>query len=70
MGNYFIIFRKILVDGLPPSIKEGRMVSFEISGEGSIPRVLVEQPKIVDKNKNPLLAFKRTLVDKTDVMQV
>lgn len=52
------------------SITKGRLLTFEISGEGNLPHVTVSRPKILNKKRNPLLVFKRTLLGKSSKMKI
>uniref|UniRef100_H2XZ27 Hydin adenylate kinase-like domain-containing protein n=1 Tax=Ciona intestinalis TaxID=7719 RepID=H2XZ27_CIOIN len=54
------------VDGLPSSVAKGRNLSFEITGEGNLPRVTVMSPKVRNKSGEPLLVFQRLLLQRTE----
>ena len=58
------------VDGLPSNVARGKNLSFEISGEGSLPRVIVTEPKVRNNNGEPLLVFPRMYVGKSSSLQL
>ncbi|XP_076808093.1 hydrocephalus-inducing protein homolog isoform X2 [Clavelina lepadiformis] len=66
MNNYMCNF-EAAVEGVPTSVR-GRNLFFEISGEGNLPRVSVEQPLVRNKLGEPLLVFQRLLLARREVL--
>lgn len=60
MMQYGAIFEAIVEHGDPLS-KTGKLV-FELRGEGTLPTLLVGKPEEEDKEGNPVLKFKKTMV--------
>uniref|UniRef100_H2YKD6 Uncharacterized protein n=1 Tax=Ciona savignyi TaxID=51511 RepID=H2YKD6_CIOSA len=67
MNSYSCHF-EATVDGLPSSVAKGRNLSFEISGEGNLPRVSVMRPRVRNKAGEPLLVFQRLLLERAECL--
>ncbi|XP_074055255.1 hydrocephalus-inducing protein homolog isoform X3 [Macrotis lagotis] len=65
MQSYQCVFEASL-DGLPNFLSKTRNISFDIVGEGNLPRVTVVRPILCNQNGNPLFLFKRLLVGQSD----
>lgn len=63
-------FLQANVDGLPSNVARGKNLCFEISGEGSLPRVIVTEPKVRNSAGEPLLVFPRMYVGKSSSLQL
>ncbi|XP_073515931.1 hydrocephalus-inducing protein homolog isoform X2 [Phyllobates terribilis] len=50
------------VEGIPSSLSKSRTLIFDLSGEGSLPRVTVLRPTLRNKRGNPVLLFQRLLI--------
>ncbi|XP_030060864.1 hydrocephalus-inducing protein homolog [Microcaecilia unicolor] len=61
MQSYSCVF-EALVDGASSLVSKARHLTFEISGEGNLPRVSILRPVLRNKHGNPLLLFKRLLI--------
>ncbi|XP_032984537.1 hydrocephalus-inducing protein homolog [Rhinolophus ferrumequinum] len=61
MQTYQCIFEATL-DGLPSNLTKNRSLTFDIMGEGNLPRVTVVRPILQNQYGNPLLLFKRLLL--------
>uniref|UniRef100_G3VZI4 HYDIN axonemal central pair apparatus protein n=1 Tax=Sarcophilus harrisii TaxID=9305 RepID=G3VZI4_SARHA len=61
MQSYQCLFEAFL-DGLPNFLSKNRSLSFDIFGEGNLPRVTVVRPILYNNKGNPLLLFKRLLL--------
>ena len=53
-----------IFEAVVDNVNEGKnkTLSFELRGEGTLPRIIVEKPSLKSKNGLPLLKFKRLLV--------
>ncbi|ORY39534.1 hypothetical protein BCR33DRAFT_853320, partial [Rhizoclosmatium globosum] len=51
-------------------ISKSKTLSFELRGEGTLPRVTVEAPMLKNKNGLPLLKFKKLLVGASQVLPI
>ncbi|KAM6223795.1 hydrocephalus-inducing protein homolog [Rhynchocyon petersi] len=58
MQTYQCIFEASL-DGLPSNLAKNRNLTFDIVGEGNLPRVSIVRPILHNQLGNPLLLFKR-----------
>ncbi|XP_068943597.1 hydrocephalus-inducing protein homolog [Petaurus breviceps papuanus] len=65
MQTYQCLFEASL-DGLPNFLSKARNLTFDIVGEGNLPRVTVTRPILYNQKGNPLLLFKRLLVGHTE----
>nr|XP_023493063.1 hydrocephalus-inducing protein homolog isoform X2 [Equus caballus] len=61
MQTYQCIFEATL-DGLPSNLTKNRNLTFDITGEGTLPRVTVVRPILYNQHGNPFLLFKRLLL--------
>ncbi|XP_013359426.1 PREDICTED: hydrocephalus-inducing protein homolog isoform X2 [Chinchilla lanigera] len=61
MQTYQCIFEATL-DGLPSTLARTRGLVFDVSGEGTLPRVTIMRPILYNQHGNPLLLFKRLLL--------
>ncbi|XP_036605974.1 hydrocephalus-inducing protein homolog [Trichosurus vulpecula] len=65
MQSYQCLFEASL-DGLPNFLSKTRNLTFDIIGEGNLPRVTVLRPILYNQKGNPLILFKRLLVGQTE----
>lgn len=57
------------IDGVPQSvIKNGRSLTFDVSGEGNLPRISILQPTVRNKKGQPLALFQRLLVGRKQTL--
>ncbi|KAM4722980.1 hydrocephalus-inducing protein homolog [Rhinophrynus dorsalis] len=61
MQTYQCIF-EAAVEGAGSAFSRNRNLSFDISGEGNLPRVTISRPVLRNKRGNPLLLFQRLLM--------
>uniref|UniRef100_A0A8D0GGN3 HYDIN protein n=1 Tax=Sphenodon punctatus TaxID=8508 RepID=A0A8D0GGN3_SPHPU len=61
MQNYQCIFEASL-DALPSLLSKSRSLTFDITGDGNLPRVTIVRPILRNKRGNPLLLFKKLLL--------
>ncbi len=45
---------------------KGRSLTFEVTGEGNLPRITITKPSIRNKRGQPLLLFKRILLGRLE----
>ncbi|XP_075181569.1 hydrocephalus-inducing protein homolog [Anomaloglossus baeobatrachus] len=50
------------VEGITSLLSKSRTLTFDIGGEGSLPRVTILRPTLRDKHGNPVLLFQRLLI--------
>ena len=65
LQSYSAIFEAV-IDGLAPNQARGRTLTFEVAGEGNLPRISVCKPTVRNKRGQPLLLFKRNLVGRAE----
>lgn len=58
------------IETVPQNQPKGRALTFELSGEGNLPHVLITKPAVHNKKGQPLLLFKRSLVGRTQALPV
>lgn len=63
--NFSAMFEAI-IDGLSPNQARGKTLTFEISGDGNLPRISITKPTVRNKRGQPLLLFKRNLVGRSE----
>uniref|UniRef100_A0A2K6GI20 HYDIN axonemal central pair apparatus protein n=1 Tax=Propithecus coquereli TaxID=379532 RepID=A0A2K6GI20_PROCO len=61
LQTYQCIFEATL-DGLPSNLAKNRGLTFDITGDGNLPRVTIVRPVLHNQHGNPLLLFKRLLL--------
>uniref|UniRef100_A0A8C8S7Z5 HYDIN n=1 Tax=Pelusios castaneus TaxID=367368 RepID=A0A8C8S7Z5_9SAUR len=61
MQTYQCIF-EAFIDGLPSLVAKSRNLTFDITGDGNLPRVTILRPVLRNRRGNPLLLFKRLLL--------
>ena len=57
-----------LVEGVPAAFGKPRSLVFEVSGEGTLPRVSLTQPTARNRRGQPLLRFRRLLLGRTEAL--
>ncbi|XP_021264314.1 hydrocephalus-inducing protein homolog isoform X3 [Numida meleagris] len=62
MQSYQCIFEASLETQASPAVIKAQSLTFDISGEGNLPRVTVLRPVLHNKRGNPLLLFKKLLL--------
>ncbi|XP_026975142.1 hydrocephalus-inducing protein homolog [Sagmatias obliquidens] len=67
MQTYQCIFEATL-DGLPSNLAKNQSLTFDIVGEGNLPRVTVVRPILYNQHGNPLLLFKRLLLGHSETL--
>ena len=55
------------VDGMPSAMSKYRNLTFDIQGEGNLPRITVVRPTARNKKGAPVLLFRRLLLGRTQV---
>lgn len=55
------------VDGMPSAMSKYRNLTFDIQGEGNLPRINVARPTARNKKGAPVLLFRRLLLGRTQV---
>ncbi|XP_052816168.1 hydrocephalus-inducing protein homolog isoform X2 [Mya arenaria] len=65
MQSFTAIFEAV-IDGLSPNQARGKNLTFEISGDGNLPRISIRKPTVRNKRGQPLLLFKKNLVGHTE----
>lgn len=56
------------VDGMPSAMSKYRNLTFDIQGEGNLPRISVIRPTVRNKKGAPVLLFRRLLLGRTQVL--
>ncbi|XP_055993028.1 hydrocephalus-inducing protein homolog [Sorex fumeus] len=69
LQTYQCIF-EVTVEGLSSNLTKNRNLSFDIVGEGTLPRVTVVRPILHDQFGNPLLLFKRLLIGRSQTLPI
>ncbi|XP_070194710.1 hydrocephalus-inducing protein homolog isoform X4 [Littorina saxatilis] len=64
MQSYNAIF-EAAIEGVSQNQARGKSLSFEVAGEGNLPRVTVARPTVRNKRGQPLLLFKKILLGTT-----
>ncbi|CAM5150043.1 unnamed protein product [Eretmochelys imbricata] len=65
MQSYQCIF-EAFIDGLPSLVAKSRNLTFDITGDGNFPQVTILRPVLRNKRGNPLLLFKRLLLEHSE----
>nr|XP_008172895.2 hydrocephalus-inducing protein-like [Chrysemys picta bellii] len=65
MQSYQCVF-EAFIDGLPSLVAKSRNLTFDIIGDGNFPRVTILRPVLRNKRGNPLLLFKRLLLERSE----
>ena len=50
------------IDGVPQNQSRGRSLTFDVAGEGNLPRISVNKPSVRNKKGQPLALFSRILI--------
>lgn len=58
------------IEGVPSNQARGRTLTFDISGEGNLPRISIQKPTVRNKRGQPLLLFKKILLGRNDMMNL
>ncbi|XP_068693384.1 hydrocephalus-inducing protein homolog [Montipora foliosa] len=58
------------VDGMPTAMSKYRNLTFDIQGEGNLPRINVVRPTARNKKGAPVLLFRRLLLGRSQVLQL
>ena len=53
------------IDGVPQNQAKGRNLTFEVAGEGNLPRISIMKPSVRNKKGQPLLLFRRNLIGRS-----
>ncbi|XP_007442069.2 hydrocephalus-inducing protein homolog, partial [Python bivittatus] len=61
MQTYQCIF-EASVDAVPSVVAKSRALSFEVTGDGSLPRITIVRPVLRNKKGSPLLLFRKLLL--------
>ncbi|KAK3085440.1 hypothetical protein FSP39_003318 [Pinctada imbricata] len=69
MQTFNAIF-EAAIEGVPTNQAKTRNLTFEISGEGNLPRISIMKPLIRNKRGQALLLFKRNLVGRTETLPI
>lgn len=65
MQHYSALF-EASIDGVPASQAKSRNLSFEVAGDGNLPRISILKPTTRNKKGQPLLLFKKNLVNRKE----
>ncbi|XP_057292027.1 hydrocephalus-inducing protein-like [Hydractinia symbiolongicarpus] len=69
MQSYSCIFETI-VEGLSASVSKGRSLTFEVQGDGNLPRISVLKPITTNMKGVPAIVFSKLLLGRSQVMSV
>jgi hydrocephalus-inducing protein len=72
MQSYSAIF-DVAVDGQPKTTKDARIVpnfSFELHGEGHLPRVTILRPAVRNKKAQTMVIFNKLLLGRQAIQQL
>lgn len=69
MQSYSAIF-EAAVDGMPSVVSKYRNLTFDIQGDGNLPRITVLRPSSRNKKGASVLLFRRLLLGRTQVLSV
>ena len=69
MQSYAAIF-EAAVDGMPSVVSKYRNLTFDIQGDGNLPRITVLRPSSRNKKGASVLLFRRLLLGRTQVLPV
>ena len=69
MTSYSSYFEALL-ENLPNNMKNKGEIRFEIYGEGNLPRFTIVKPTLRNKKSQPLMLFKRSVINHTDSQQL
>ena len=59
------------VEGLPPSLSQKfKPLTFDLSGEGNLPKVTVVKPSLKNKKGMPMLMYRRLLIGQEQKLQI
>ncbi|XP_062997557.1 hydrocephalus-inducing protein homolog [Elgaria multicarinata webbii] len=67
MQNYQCVF-EASIDAMPSVAARSRSLSFEVTGDGNLPRIAIVRPVLHNKKGNPLLLFRRLLLGHTETL--
>ena len=67
MQYYSSIF-EATVENLTGGLHKTDNLTFEVSGEGNLPRVTIVSPSVRNKKGQPLLLYKKNLVGRTEIL--
>ncbi|XP_053402100.1 hydrocephalus-inducing protein homolog isoform X11 [Mercenaria mercenaria] len=65
MQSFSALFEAV-IDGLSPNQARGKTLTFEVAGDGNLPRISITKPTVRNKRGQPLLLFKKNLVGRTE----
>ena len=69
MQGYNAIF-EAAIEGVSQNQARGKSLTFEVAGEGNLPRVTVAKPTVRNKRGQPLLLFKKILLGTSQSLPV
>ena len=69
MQTYTAIF-EAAVDGAPSVVSKSRNLTFEIHGEGNMPRITIQRPSARSKKGSPVMLFRRLRLGRTQVQSL
>jgi len=58
------------IETAPQNQPKGRSLTFEVSGEGNLPHIVVVKPTLRNKRGQPLLVFQRCLVGRLQTLPI
>lgn len=67
MQAYSAIF-DASVETVPQNQPKGRSLTFELTGEGNLPHIIIAKPTVRNKRGQPLLVFERCVVGRSQTM--
>ena len=58
------------VETVPQNQPKGHSLTFELTGEGNLPHIVIAKPTLRNKRGQPLLVFQRCVVGRTQSLPV
>jgi len=58
------------IETVPQNQPKGRSLTFDLSGEGNLPHIVVAKPTLRNKRGQPVLVFQRCLVGRMQSLPV
>ena len=66
--QYYSAIFEATVENLTGGLHKTDNLTFEVSGEGNLPRVTILSPSVRNKKGQPLLLYKKNLVGRTEIL--
>ena len=65
--NFQAVF-EATIEGIPANQLKGKTLTFDLSGEGNLPRIGIQKPTVRNKRGQPLILFKKNLVGRSEIL--